>query len=67
MLVADAARRVYQVARTIGVYAMFVEAKDEYAAQFYERLGFLPAEGTDGRQRLFFPVNALATLFPTAE
>lgn len=46
---------------------MFVEAKDEYAAQFYERLGFLPAEGTDGRQRLFFPVNALATLFPTAE
>ncbi|EOC1317856.1 GNAT family N-acetyltransferase [Cronobacter turicensis] len=67
MLVADAARRVYQVARTVGVYAMFVEAKDERAAQFYQRLGFLPAEGADGRQRLFFPVNALAALFPTAE
>ncbi|ELQ6151831.1 GNAT family N-acetyltransferase [Cronobacter turicensis] len=67
MLVADAARRVYQVARTVGVYAMFVEAKDERAAQFYQRLGFLPVEGADGRQRLFFPVNALAALFPTAE
>ncbi|EKY3225594.1 GNAT family N-acetyltransferase [Cronobacter dublinensis] len=65
MLVADAARRVYDVARAVGVYAMFVEAKDGYAAQFYQQLGFLQAESTDGRQCLFFPIRALDALFTT--
>lgn len=62
MLVADAARRVYEVARTVGVYALFVEAKDEQAAAFYQKLGFIPVQTTDERKRLFFPVNALDTL-----
>ncbi|WP_110877496.1 GNAT family N-acetyltransferase [Franconibacter helveticus] len=66
MLVADAARRVYEVARTVGVYALFVEAKDERAVAFYQNLGFIPTPTTDGRKRLFYPVNALGSLLSQA-
>jgi ribosomal protein S18 acetylase RimI-like enzyme len=40
LLVADAVRRILSAARSLAVFAIMVDAKDERAAIFYERLGF---------------------------
>jgi GNAT superfamily N-acetyltransferase len=40
LLVADAVRRILSVARSLAVFAIMVEAKDERAAMFYEEFGF---------------------------
>ena len=44
-LVADALRRVIQVADIAGVRAVLVHAKDDAARRFYEHLGFEPFPG----------------------
>lgn len=62
MLVADAARRVYKVAHSVGIYALFVQAKDERAVAFYQSLGFIETPTEDKRRLLFYPVNALEAL-----
>ena len=40
LLVADAVRRILSAAQSLAVFAIMVDAKDERAATFYERLGF---------------------------
>lgn len=40
LLVADAVRRILSAARSLAVFTIMVDAKDERAATFYERLGF---------------------------
>ncbi len=40
-LMADAAVRTLQAADLVGARAMLVHARDEQAASFYERLGFI--------------------------
>lgn len=59
ILVADAARRVYEAAQSVGVYAMMTEAKDAQAATFYEKLGFHKLATADQRLMYFYPTNAL--------
>jgi len=40
LLVADALRRILSAARSLAVFAIMVDAKDERAATFYEGFGF---------------------------
>ena len=42
LLVADAIRRTLSAGQSVAVYAILVDAKDEHAAAFYERLAFSP-------------------------
>jgi GNAT superfamily N-acetyltransferase len=42
-MVLDALKRVQLYAEAIGIRGMLVNAKDESAAKFYQRLGFLPS------------------------
>jgi GNAT superfamily N-acetyltransferase len=42
LLLADAVRRVLGAARSIAVFAIIVDAKDDAAAAFYRRFGFQP-------------------------
>lgn len=62
ILVADAARRTYEAARSVGVYAMMAEAKDEAAARFYEAMGFTRLATEDSRLVYFYPTNSIETL-----
>ena len=41
LLVADALERVLSAARSVAAFAIVVDAKDERAAAFYRRLGFI--------------------------
>jgi GNAT superfamily N-acetyltransferase len=50
-LVLEAFRRVFEVADTMGIRAVIVVAKDDRAAEFYEKLGF---EVSANDPRLFF-------------
>lgn len=54
-LLLDAMGRVLQVAEIAGVHALAVHAKDERAAAFYERFGFMPSP-TDSRH-LMMPIK----------
>ena len=61
-LLFDAFHRVLQVADTLAVYALVVDAKDDEARSFYEHYGFLRFPETP--TRLFI---AIETLWRAAE
>jgi GNAT superfamily N-acetyltransferase len=42
LLLADAVRRILGAARSVAVFAIVVDAKDDTAVLFYRRFGFLP-------------------------
>jgi GNAT superfamily N-acetyltransferase len=42
LLLADAVRRILGAARSVAVFAIVVDAKDDAAAAFYRRFGFQP-------------------------
>lgn len=58
LLVADAVRRTLNAARSLAVFAIVVEAKDENAVRFYESFGFrrFPLHPN----RLFLPASSAA-------
>ncbi|MFO0967147.1 MAG: GNAT family N-acetyltransferase [Gemmataceae bacterium] len=56
-LLMDAAWRVCDLAKSLGVYALKVEAIDAGAKTFYERFGFVPLE--DNPLHLFLPVATI--------
>lgn len=60
-LLLDALYRSVQAAAAIAAMAVVVDAKDEAAAAFYERYGFMPLSASIGR--LFLPMKTVATLF----
>lgn len=53
LLLADAIRRILDAARSMAVFAIVVDAKDEGAAEFYRSFGFLPFPTRP--RRLFLP------------
>ncbi|MBP6108085.1 MAG: GNAT family N-acetyltransferase, partial [Steroidobacteraceae bacterium] len=57
----DAMQRSLDQSRALGLLALFVDAKDEQAANFYRRYDFvtLPSQPL----RLFLPMKAIAELF----
>jgi GNAT superfamily N-acetyltransferase len=56
-LLKDAILRTLQAADIAGLKAIFVQAKDQDAEQFYARQGFLPSPGDP--LHLFFPLDPL--------
>lgn len=59
-LLMDALNRVLLATQTIGVHAMVVDAKDDVAAAFYRKYGFIPFTG--GERRLFLPMATVRRL-----
>jgi hypothetical protein len=57
MLVMDALHRALAVATDIALFATVVDAKDEAARRFYQRLGFVPFPETP--LRLFLPLASV--------
>ena len=53
LLLADAIKRVLGVDRSVAVWAILVDAKNEGASDFYKRFGFVPFPSRPGR--LFLP------------
>lgn len=62
VLVASAMKVVYQASRAVGIYALFVDAKNPAARQFYLNLGFTPLKGKNANS-LFYPTKSIETLF----
>src|SRR5215469_16184516 len=56
-LLKDAILRTLQAAEIAGLKAIFVQAKDQTAEQFYAKHGFLPSPGDP--LHLFFPLDPL--------
>ena len=54
LLLADAVSRARIAAQAVGSAGLFVDAKNEAAARFYERYGFTPAAGQP--LKLFLPL-----------
>ncbi len=61
-LLAEALSRVAAIADQLGVAGMFVDAKDESAAAFYRKFGFVPLVSEP--LRLFLPLASIRTLLP---
>jgi len=59
-LVAEALTRVASIAEQLGVAGLFVDAKDEGAAAFYRKYGFVPL--VSDPLRLFLPLATIRTL-----
>ena len=58
LLLADAIRKVIRASRSLAVFAIVVEAKDEKAAAFYRNFGFAPFPNHP--MRLFMPASEAA-------
>jgi GNAT superfamily N-acetyltransferase len=61
LLLADAVRRILGAGRSVAVFAIVVDAKDDRAAAFYRRFGFQPFPLQPSRLFLLTP-TALAAL-----
>jgi len=64
LLLADAVRRILTAGRSLAVFAIIVEAKDDRAVAFYESFGFRPFP-TRAR-RLFLPTSTATQAFTRA-
>jgi len=61
LLLADAVRRVLDASRSVAVFAIVVDAKDDRAVKFYETFGFRPFPLRP--RRLFLPTTTAAAAF----
>ncbi len=59
VLLADALRRSLAASRSVASFAVLVDAKDENAARFYRKYGFLPLVG----KRMFLPMKTVESLW----
>jgi len=59
-LLFEALSRAYQVYQLVGAVALFVDAKDNQAAMFYQKFGFLPVPSYP--LQLFLPFSTLAEI-----
>ena len=64
LLLADAVRRILSAGRSLAVFAIIVDAKDERALAFYESFGFQPFPARP--RRLFLPTSTAAQAFTHA-
>lgn len=63
-LLLDALERTHIVARNLGVFGLFVDAKDETARAFYGKFGFLSL--AENRFKMFLPIQTITSLFETS-
>jgi len=61
-LLLDAMKRSLDQSKVMGVFALFVDAKDDNAADFYRRYDFIPLPTHP--LRLFLPMKTISELFP---
>jgi len=61
LLLADAVRRIVGAGRSVAVFAIVVDAKDEHAADFYRGFGFRPFPSRP--ERLFLLTSVVAAAF----
>ena len=59
-LLVEAIRRVAATAAQIGIAGLFVDAKDDQAAAFYRKFGFVPLPSN--AHRLFLPLSTLLSV-----
>ena len=59
-LLMDALNRVLLATQTLAVHAVIVDARDDTAAAFYRKYGFIPFN--DHRRRLFLPMATIRRL-----
>lgn len=59
-LLMDALNRILLATQTLAVHALVVDAKDDAAASFYRKYGFIPFTG--GERRLFLPMATIRHL-----
>lgn len=59
-LLMDALNRILLATQTLAVHALIVDAKDDAAAAFYRKYGFIPFTGEV--RRLFLPMAAIRAL-----
>jgi hypothetical protein len=64
LLLADAVRRILGAGRSLAVFAIVVDAKDDGAAAFYRGFGFRPFP--DRPLRLFMPASVAAAALERA-
>lgn len=62
LLLMDALSRCYNGSKQLASAAVIVDAKDESAARFYTRYGFIALPKIE--RRLFLPMGTIASLFP---
>jgi len=60
-LLMDALNRTLLATQTLAVHAMIVDARDDPAAAFYRKYGFVPFSGEE-RRRLFLPMGTIRKL-----
>lgn len=60
LLLVDAMKRVIAASRSVGVYALVVDAKDDSAKSFYAKYGFI--QFVDESMSLFLPVDTFSGL-----
>jgi GNAT superfamily N-acetyltransferase len=60
-LLMDALNRTLLATQTLAVHAMIVDARDDDAAAFYRKFGFIPFSGEE-RRRLFLPMGTIRKL-----
>jgi N-acetylglutamate synthase-like GNAT family acetyltransferase len=61
ILLVDSLKRLVTVSKNLGIVAYFVDAKDDNAASFYQRLGFIPLP--DSPYELFLPLPTIEAAF----
>jgi len=61
-LLLDAMKRSLDQSRVMGLFALFIDAKGDNAADFYRRYEFIPLPTNP--LRLFLPMKTIADLFP---
>jgi GNAT superfamily N-acetyltransferase len=59
-LLVDALHRVHRASHALAIHAIIVDAKDDTAAAFYRRFGFIPFSDEPGR--LFLPMATVRKL-----
>jgi len=60
ILLADALQRVFQASQVMAVYAVVVDALNEYARDFYHQFGFIPLPSQP--LKLFLPMDTIIDL-----
>ena len=56
-LISSAVNKVILISENVGVIGLFVDAKDEYAKEYYQQYGFVPLNGNP--LTLFLPIQTL--------
>lgn len=60
LLLIDALKRSYEIAKSIGSFAVIVDPLDKAAEKFYNKYGFIKLPDSE---KMFLPMNTIKTLF----